>query len=417
MPILIKEDYQFKIPKMYKVKQIFNKEKIDDVTGTLKKELLKKEILTLIRPGMKVAIAVGSRGINHIADIVKETVVFLKECGAEPFIVSAMGSHGGGTTEGQKAILASYGITEDAMGVKVITDVTSIEIGSLADGQKVYFDKTAYDADLVIPINRIKLHTDFCGKVQSGLCKMLVIGLGNQKGCSAMHEVPPEEFADKIVEAASLIIKNANIGFGIAIMENAYDETVHIETVMADKMVVREEQLASKCKSLMPYICIKKADVIIVDQVGKDISGAGFDPNILGRSSMLKEKRIPVPEFQNMILCDITDNSHGNAIGIGYFDIVLKQVVRKLDYEAMYTNAVAVRSLEDVKIPLITSNLEDAVRIALKTCRGIDINKAKIIRIKNTQFLDEIEVSENLLDEVRDSSNMELIGIGRMIEE
>ncbi len=416
MAILMNEDYQLKIPKMFKVKQKFDQEKIEDVQDSLKKELLKEEIFSLIKPEMKIAIAVGSRGINHIADIVKETVVFLKECGAEPFIVSAMGSHGGGTAEGQKEILSSYGITEENMGVKVITDVTSVEIGTLSDGQKIFFDKTAYEADMVVPINRIKLHTDFCGKVQSGLCKMLVIGLGNQKGCSSMHEVSPENFADKIVEAASLIIEKANIGFGIAIMENAYDETIHIETVMSEKMVEREETLSKRCKSLMPCICVKKADIIIVDQIGKDISGAGFDPNVLGRSSMLKEKRIPVPEFQNMILCDITANSHGNAIGIGYFDIVLKKVVQKLDYDAMYTNAVAVRSLEDVKIPLIVPDLADAVRVAIKTCRGIDINRSRIVRIKNTQCLDEIEVSENLLDEVKESHNMEMIGPGRTIE-
>ncbi len=415
MPVLLREDYEYPLPKMFRVRQIFDDQMLDDYIASLAKELEKTDISMLIRPQMSVAVAVGSRGINHIREIVKYVIDYLIRCDAKPFIVSAMGSHGGGTRDGQKEVLASYGITEDFMGVPVVTDVESVEIGTLSDGQIVYFDKCALEADMIIPINRIKLHTDFSGELQSGLSKMLVIGLGNQKGCSAMHEVPPEGFAVKLEEAARLILDKASVGFGIGIMENAYDETCHIEAIRGDRLIEREKELVKKCASLMPYINIQKADILIVDEIGKDISGAGFDPNILGRSTMLKKFLLPIPKFQKMILGGITLSSHGNAIGIGFFDIILEKICDEIDYEAMYTNAAAVRSIEDVRIPLKAGSMEEAVRIAAKVCRGIDLHNLRIIRIKNTLSLATIEVSEALASEISDNEKMIIVGDGRQL--
>ena len=416
MPVLLNEDYDYELPKMFKVRQIFNDDKLENIEETLNLELAKTEIKDMIRPGMKIAVAVGSRGINHINEIVKIVIDYLLERGAEPFIVSAMGSHGGGTTKGQREVLSSYGITEEAMGVPVITDVTSVEIGRLKDGQPVYFDKVALDADFIVPINRIKLHTDFSGELQSGLCKMLVIGLGNQKGCSMMHEVAPENFAKKLEEAARLILEKANVGFGVGIMENAYEDTCLIEAIAASRFIEREKELVKRCSELMSFIRIKKADMIIVDQIGKDISGAGYDPNILGRSTMLTRFVLPIPDFQRMILCGVSEKSHGNAIGMGFFDIILKKVLDDLDYEAMYTNAAAVRSIEDVKVPLTAENLEEAVRIAAKTCRGIDLKNLRIIHIKDTLSLGEIEVSEPLLEEVKENEYLVITGVGNSLK-
>ena len=201
----------------------------------------------------------GSRGIRNLFPIVQAAVAALQKRGAFPFLVSAMGSHGGGTEAGQREVLSGYGLTEEALGVPVVTAVESRRVGCLHDGTPVYFDKAALSADLIVPINRIKLHTDFSGALQSGLCKMLVIGLGNQVGCSAIHEEPPERFADVLEEAAALILKRAPIGFGIAILENAYDETAAIEAVPAETLIAREKELVGQAMGLMPRLFFERS--------------------------------------------------------------------------------------------------------------------------------------------------------------
>ena len=394
MPVLLPEDYKYKLPKMYTVRQNFPDEHLENPEKILKESLDREEIRSLVKPGMKTAVAVGSRGITGISQIVKITVDFLKELGASPFIVSAMGSHGGGTKEGQREVLAGYGITEEAMGVPVVTDTDTVDLGVNEDGNHVWFDRAAYESDLIIPINRVKLHTDFVGELQSGLCKMLVIGLGNQKGCSAAHETDFEKFSVMLEKSAARIIEKAPVGFGVAIMENAFDQTCLLEAIPAVHMIAREKELVKQCVKRMPYIQVKKADIVIVEEIGKDVSGAGFDPNILGRSTVRSKYLLPIPEFQRMILLDVTDASHGNAIGVGLFDVITEKVFAKMDREATYANALACKCILDARIPMIAKNEEEAVRIAVKSCRNPDIQNLRIIRIKNTLKLDEIQVSE-----------------------
>lgn len=408
MPILLKEDYEYPLPEMYRIEQHFFAETVD-VEHTLEEELKKPEITNKIKPGMRVAIAVGSRGIDHLFFVVEKVVRRLKELGAEPFIVSAMGSHGGGTMEGQKEVLSGYGITPERLHVPVITSVDVVTIGNLKNGQPVFFDRAAAAADLIIPINRIKLHTDFVGALQSGLCKMLVIGLGNHRGCMRMHEEEPAVFAARLEEAAALILEKAKVGFGVALMENAYDQTCHVEAVASEKLIAREKELVRRCKKLMPYINIKQADIIVVEEIGKDISGAGYDPNILGRSCVLKQFVLPIPAFQKMVLLDVTEASHGNAIGLGQFEVITKKVFEKMDYEKTYANALACKCVEDARIPLMAEDEEQAVRIALKACRNLYYDKLKIIRIKNTLKLQYIEVSEALLEEVEKNSDLRVV--------
>ena len=394
MPVLLPEDYKYKLPKMYTVRQNFPDEHLENPEKILKESLDREEIRSLVKPGMKTAVAVGSRGITGISQIVKITVDFLKELGASPFIVSAMGSHGGGTKEGQREVLAGYGITEEAMGVPVVTDTDTVDLGVNEDGNHIWFDRAAYESDLIIPINRVKLHTDFVGELQSGLCKMLVIGLGNQKGCSAAHETDFEKFSVMLEKSAARIIEKAPVGFGVAIMENAFDQTCLLEAIPAVHMIAREKELVKQCVKRMPYIQVKKADIVIVEEIGKDVSGAGFDPNILGRSTVRSKYLLPIPEFQRMILLDVTDASHGNAIGVGWFDVITEKVFAKMDREATYANALACKCILDARIPMIAKNEEEAVRIAVKSCRNPDIQNLRIIRIKNTLKLDEIQVSE-----------------------
>lgn len=409
MPILLEEDMTRPLPRMYKVRQQFDETQLNDIIGTVRREMWKSEIRALVKPGMRIAVGVGSRGIQNLYTIVETVVVCLKEMGAKPFIVSAMGSHGGGTEGGQREILTDYGITEERLGVPVVTTVDTVQLGNCKNGRPVWFDRAAYEADLIIPINRIKLHTDFVGPLQSGLCKMLVIGLGNHKGCSAVHEECPDIFAEVIEETAKLILENAPVGFGIAILENAYDKTYAVEAVPAKGLIEREKELVQIVKSNMPYIMLDEADVIVCDNIGKDISGAGFDPNILGRSSVLKTYVLHVPKYQRLVLCDVTPASHGNGIGVGLFDVITKKVADQLDLEAMYANAIACNCLADASVPCTAEDVETAIRVALKCCRGIDRDHPKIIRIQNTLHLGEIEVSEALLDEVKNNPRLTLL--------
>lgn len=409
MPILLEEDLKRPLPKMYRVRQQFDETSLTDIEGTVRRELEKPAVRALVKPGMRVAVGVGSRGIQNLFTVVKTTVDCLKAMGAQPFIVSAMGSHGGGTEAGQREVLAGYGITEEALGVPVVTTVDTVQLGTCGNGRPVWFDRAAFEADLIVPINRVKLHTDFVGPLQSGLCKMLVIGLGNHKGCSAVHEESPEVFAAAIEETARIILDKAPVGFGVAILENAYDKTFAIEAVPAQGLVEREKELVQIARGNMPYIMLDGADVIVCEAIGKDISGAGFDPNILGRSSVLKTFVLHVPKYQRLVLLDVTAASHGNGIGVGLFDVITKKVADQLDLEAMYANAIACNCLIDASVPCTVADGETAIRVALKCCRGIDRENPRIIRIKNTLHLGEIEVSEALLPAVRADSRMTLL--------
>lgn len=408
MPLLLEEDYKRVLPGMHRVKQIFDRPKISDIPGVIKEQMSKPELSGKIKSGQKVAIAVGSRGIRNLPQIVRCVVDEVKRLGGIPYIVSAMGSHGGGTREGQREILYGYGITEEAMGVPIVTEMEVEELGQLKSGTKVYFDKSAMEADVVIPINRVKLHTDFVADIQSGVCKMLVIGLGNHIGCTAIHEEDFSHFGETIKEAAALIMEQIPVGFGVAILENAYDETAQIEVIPAKMLIDRERDLVKAARKNMPFLRIPEIDVLIVEKIGKDISGCGYDPNILGKSYLLNEFVLPVPRIQKMVLFDLTEETHGNGVGLGIFDVITKKVFEKLDYESIYANGIAVKDLDDCKIPVIAADEDEALKVAIKVLRGVDLEHLRIVKIESTLRLEYIEVSDALLPYVEADENLKL---------
>ena len=411
MPLLLEEDLKRPLPKMYRVRQSFNKEHLEDIEGTVAREFAKAEIRSQVKPGMRVALAVGSRGIRNLSRIVKCVVDQLLALEAEPFIVAAMGSHGGGTLEGQLEILHTYGITQEAMGIPVVANNDVELLGSTSRGIQVYFDKLCLEqADLVIPINRVKLHTDFVDTIQSGMCKMLVIGLGHHKGCTAIHKADFSYFGDTLREATRLILSRAKVGFGVAIMENAYDQTLLVEAVPAEKMLEREAELVMLSRKNMPILMIPDIDVLVVEQIGKDISGNGYDPNILGKSFLLKEFVLPVPKIGRMVVLDVSPASHGSAVGIGIFDVTTRKLFDQLNMEAMYANDIALGCLDDCKIPLVAAYEEEAIRVAVKVLRDNDPECLKIVRIRDTLHMEEIQVSEDLLDVVKADPRLELLG-------
>lgn len=411
MPILLEEDARRPLPRMFRVKQSFQKDCLEDIEEAIRQEFLKEEIRSRVKPGMKIALGVGSRGIRNLSRIVRCVVDELKSLGAEPFILGAMGSHGGGTLEGQMEVLEAYGITEEAMGVPVVTSNDVEYLGETSRGIKVYFDRQCLtEVDMVVPINRVKLHTDFVDDIQSGMCKMLVIGLGHHKGCSAIHQADFSYFGQTLKEATGLILSKANVGFGVAIMENAYDQTLLVEAVPAERMIAREAELLELCKKNMPVLMIPEIDVLVVEEIGKDISGNGFDPNILGKSLLLDQFVLPVPKISRMVLLGLTEATHGNAVGIGIFDVTTRRVFDGLNLESMYANDIALGCLDDCKIPLVAEDEQEAIRVAIKVLRGNDPSCLKIVKIKNTLHLEEIQVSEDLLDVVSKDPRLTLLG-------
>jgi hypothetical protein len=411
MPLLLEEDARRPLPKMYRIRQNFPKDCLDDPAEAVRREFGREEIRSRVKPGMKVALGVGSRGICNLPLIVRTVADEVKKLGGEPFIIGAMGSHGGGTVEGQLAVLQNYGITEEAMGVPVITSNDVVHLGETSRGIQVYFDRICLEqADLIIPINRVKLHTDFSDNIQSGMCKMLVIGLGHHRGCTAIHQSDMSWFGDTLKEAGRLIMSKAKVGFGIGIVENAYDKTYLIEAVPAERIIEREAELLEICKKNMPYIMLPEADVLVVEQIGKEISGDGFDPNVIGRSFLLKKFVLPVPRFQSMVLLDLSEATHGNASGIGNFDVITRKVFDQMDFESTYANDIALGCLDDCKIPVIAADEGEAIRIGIRVLRGCDPDNLRIIRIKDTLHLGEIQISEALLETARQNPRITILG-------
>ena len=390
-----------KLPKMVKVGQIFADEHLDDTAAAVKKQAA--PFAARLRPGASAAVLVGSRGITDIDLIAKTVVDVLKEAGVKPFIIPAMGSHGGGTSEGQKEVLRAYGITEETMGVPINSSMETEIIGETEDGIEVHFSKPALEADYVVPVARVKPHTDFNGTVESGLCKMLAIGGGKHNGCSRIHREGFPALEHTIPDVAKVIIDRVDIPFGMAAIENAFEKTHTVEAVRGEDFLTREPELLKLAKSLMPRIKFDDIDILIIQQIGKDISGTGMDTNIIARDSF---GPLPgaVPRIQRIIIEDLTEGAHGNAIGFGMADFILRECLDKIDLGATYTNGIASGNTNGMKIPVIAENEEEAIRMALQTCIGIDMNDARIVKIKDTLHLSEIEISENMLCLCEDES-------------
>jgi len=397
----------FDVPKMIKVKQNFEDHKIDDVALAVKNEILKPEITQTIKAGASIAIGVGSRGVANIDIAVKSLVSSLKELGAVPFIFPAMGSHGGGTVENQTALLAGYGVTEDKVGAEIRATMETVVPVVLDDGTKVHMDKFAYEADGVILINRVKPHTNFRGAIESGIVKMMTIGMGKINGASELHgSYPMSNFGTALPNAANHLLEKINFLFGVGLVEDAYDHTAIVEAIPSDQLFDKEANLQSMAKKLMGKICFDQIDVLVIDEIGKEISGGGCDPNITGNKN---EPGFENPNVSKIVLLDLTDKTKGNATGFAAADVITKKLFDKIDFPTTYANVVASSKLEGGKIPIPMKDGDEAVRLALKTLNGIDPINARVVRIKNTLKLAEIYVSESMLNEVDSNSMLEAI--------
>ncbi len=383
--------------KLIPASQQFANDSLLDPVGELRRQLQSIENPPL--PGTSVAIAAGSRGIEHIAEFVAEIAAWVKSHNAIPFIVPAMGSHGGATAEGQAAVLRGYGITGETTGAPVISSMDTVDLPAGEAGVPVYCDKNAYAADHTIIINRIKPHTSFHGKYESGLMKMLAIGLGKQHQAEAIHKMGVAGLRDTMPKVAMQVLKNANIYLGVAIVENAYDNTHTIAVMPAREIPDCEPDLLVLAKSLMPKLPVDAIDLLIVDEMGKNISGLGIDPNIIGRLKIHGQPEPDSPHIKLIFVRDLTEQSHGNATGMGLADIITRKFADKIDFKATYANILTTGFLERGKMPIIAETDDDAISIAINAL-NIPIEELRVLHIKNTLHLDTFFASEAIMREI-----------------
>ena len=396
------------LPKMYKARQIFDDYGIRNIPEELHKQLSDPKIRNTVKPGMRIAITCGSRGIDNYALVIKEIASFCIAAGAEPFIVPAMGSHGGATAEGQLKVCESYGVTQEYCGCPVMSSMRTVQIGQSETGHPVFIDHYAARADGIIVVNRVKTHTGFSAAYESGLMKMLTIGLGKQYGASVCHKAGYSRMPELVLAFGKTIIKNANVLFAVGLVENAFGKTCRVRALRADEIEREEPKLLELAKERAARLLPGFADALVVDWVGKNISGAGMDSKVIGRSSN--------PFFSNTAFAagkiaalNLTPESHGNIHGIGSADVINRRIFDKGDLDETYPNGITSTTLSVDKIPVMMANDRLTIQCAIKTCNCDDIEKVQLIRIKDTLRISEILVSEAMVERIRTIPNMEII--------
>lgn len=397
-----------KIPKMAHVLQKLPDAAIEDIPSAVRQTLNRPEIRNTIKPDMSIAITAGSRGIEGMDIMLREIVHFVKSLGGKPFLIPAMGSHGGAVAEGQVEILRQYGITEETVGAPIRATMETTYICDLSDGTPVYIDKYANEADGIIVVNRIKPHTGFRGKYESGLFKIMAIGLGKQYGAQMVHGRGADKMGASIEMFGNAIISHANILFGVATIENALDKPNTIVALTPQEIIEKEPEYLNLARSMMPRILFDNLDVVIVDYFGKEISGAGVDPNVTHTYKLASGISLEGRPRQVVVL-DLSDGSHGNAHGVGVMDIITQRFFDKIDAGITYANSLTTGGTEVPKIPMFMENQELAIKAAIKSALGADKNNLRIVRIRDTMHLHNIEISEALMEEARSNPDIEIL--------
>ncbi|MCF0140021.1 lactate racemase domain-containing protein [Acidaminococcus fermentans] len=391
------------LPRMFRARQTFPRPVLtpEEIPGVVRAEMSREPFVSKLQPGMTIAITAGSRGIANVALITRSIVEFCKERGTRPFIVPAMGSHGGATAEGQREILAGYGITEEAMGCEIRSSMETVYLGMSQSGRPVYMDKNAYEADGIIVSCRLKPHNAFRGKVESGPCKMMAVGLGKQKGAENVHADGMGKIAEHIPSMAQVFLEKAPILFAIPSIENAYDETCKIVAIDTPHLIEEEAEWLKFAFANMPSLLVKEADVLVVDEIGKNYSGTGVDPNIAGTFST--EYAHGGLKVQRTCFLDLSEASHGNALGIGLANCITARLFNKIDMDAMYPNIVTNTVFKSGMIPFVVPTDKEAIQLCIRTTNGVDRAPAKVrvVRIPNTSHIGTVMLSESYYEAVR----------------
>ncbi len=398
-----------KIPRMVEARQIFPRPKVEDPKAEIRRKLELSGAAASVRPGGRIAITAGSRGIDNIALVISEISSFIREKGGEPFIIPAMGSHGGATAQGQAEVLASLGITEESCGCPILASMDTVCIGRTEpDGLPVYVDRYALESDGIVLVNRIKPHPSFNGPVESGLLKMAVIGLGKQKGAALCHSLGMVNMSENIQKIGRFILEHTPVLFGVGLIENAYDETAEIHVIKAAEILEKEPLLLKKAYQNFPKIVIPSYDVLLVEETGKNISGAGMDTMIISRYT---HDGIPKDAHQQMICgLRLTEETHGNACGMGLLDVVPEKYRDAIDFMNTYPNLITSRIYNSAKMPMVVDNDRVAIQTAINGCMGIDYERPKMIWIKNTLDIGRIFLSEALWEEAARYPQIQIVG-------
>ncbi len=383
-------------PRFRAVRQVLPGPTEPDVLNAVRREIA--GVQHLITPGKTYAVGLGSRGIANLALVAQTTIEEIRTRGADVVIVPTMGSHGGASADGQKAVLRSYGITEDSMKAPIDARMEVEEIGRQDDGTPIYFSRAALEQDGIIPINRLKSHTAFHGPIESGLAKMLAIGFGKQRGAAAVHTRGFDHFHHVIPEVARFIIEHLPVAFGVALVENGQEATALVRAVPADAILTEEPHLLEKSREWMARLPFDHLDVLVVAQLGKNISGDGMDPNVTGRYGPANA-HYPGPTIGKIVVLGLTKETHGNANGIGLADSVSRRAYDAIDWPTTYTNALTSTEFEPIKTPMVMENDRDAIEVALRTINSVHPPKARVLIIRDTLHLEDMAVSEALWDD------------------
>ena len=396
------------IPKMFRIKQVYDSTHIVDIPSHIRNQMEKNLTNHGRFFGKELCVTVGSRGIPNLDVVVRTVLDVLKEWGARPFIVPAMGSHGGATAEGQRELIAAYNITEASVGVPIRSSMEVVQIGMLEDGTPLFCDKLAAESDGIIILNKVKPHTDFRAKHESGLAKMLAIGLANHAGASQFHMKGFASFPERIPQVCEVFLKKLPIAFAIGIVQNAYDKISRIDVVEKEFILEKDAELQIIAKASISNFKIPCIDVLVIDEIGKNISGNGADPNVTGRSN--------VPGFgegilnlQKMVVLNLNDETHHNGCGISLADVTTRRCLNSVDFESTWINVITSTMLGGGKIPLYQETDRDALMLAIRTCNNIDYNNPRIVRIKDTLSMEYIEVSEAYLEECMAHPEIEIV--------
>ncbi len=400
------------LPRLVRLRQSFSGPKIDDVPTAVHDALAKLDLGTAIRPGQSVALTAGSRGIANIPVILRSTVRFLRELRAEPFIVPAMGTHGGCTADGQSRVLESYGITAEFCEAPIHSSMETVEIGKTPEGWPVYLDRHASRADHIGVVARVKPHTNYSGAIESGWLKMMAIGLGKREGAAWYHRVFLDRTYDGVVRSVSRVVRQrAPIRFGLATIENGYEQTALIEAAAPADFEPVEERLLVKAKEWLARLPFTQADLLIIDEIGKEISGSGLDTNVAGRKRALRADSLDgQPNMRFIFVRGLSQHTHGNAAGIGFADFTTTRLIKSMNYADTRVNCVTSGFPAGANLPPHYDQDRQAIEAALGILGLREPEDARIIRIKNTLDLEYVEVSEPCLKELEPKSKFEVLG-------
>lgn len=395
---------------LYPVEQQLYRKRVNSVSLAVEEALHQLPLQDYLRPGENIAITAGSRGIANIPTILARIVQVVKECGAHPFLIPAMGSHGGATAEGQVELLKSLGVTEEAVGAPIVASMETVSLGTTSSGYAVFMDKNAWNADGIIVVNRIKPHTDFRGTYESGLMKMMAIGLGKRDQAEVVHSLGTRGLRELIPQVAQAVLNTGKVRCGLAILENGFGETAQLIALPPSQIPIVEPQLLAAARRHHPRVPFREVDILIVDYIGKDISGAGMDTNVIGRLLIGKEPWVRYPRVSTIITLDLTPASHGNAAGIGLADITTQRLLKKMDPHHTYTNIMVSTFIERGKIPPAYPSDQEALETALYLHRARRLEDLRIVRIRDTLHIHRFWASEAVLQENNRLGKIKVIG-------